>query len=318
MSRPLTETRIGVLMGGQSAEREISLRTGQAVHRALLRRGYQAVAIDVDDSLSRRLQDQGVKIVFLALHGPGGEDGTIQGFLETIGLPYTGSGVRASAVAMHKGMAKTLLTAHGIPVPPGTVVQAGRSRKGHVPPAGLKWPVVVKPAAQGSTIGISIVRQGSDWPAALALAHEHGRDALVEAYIPGHEITVSVLGGTSGPTALPTIEIIAPGGFYDYAAKYEKGRSQYLCPAPLPAKVSKRVTELAIRAYDVLGCDGAARVDFRVTPKGTPYVLEVNTIPGMTETSLLPMAAAKAGMDYDTLTERILESALRRAGAATT
>ncbi len=312
---PLTRARIGVLMGGRSAEREISLRTGQAVYRALRRRGYRAVAIDVDESLPWQLKAKKVALVFLALHGPGGEDGTIQGLLETIGTPYTGSGIRASAMAMHKVTAKTLLACHGIPVPAGTVIRAGQAGPKKVPPAGLRWPVIVKPAAEGSTIGISIVRNASEWRAALRHAHKHDREAVVEAYIPGHEVTVSVLGGPRRPMALPTIEIVAPGGFYDYAAKYTKGRSRYLCPAPLPASVNRRVTDLAVRAYDILGCGGAARVDFRVTSGGKPYVLEVNTIPGMTETSLLPMAAAKAGIDYDTLTERILESALRRARA---
>jgi D-alanine-D-alanine ligase len=310
---PLTNARIGVLMGGRSSEREVSLRTGQAVYRALLRRGYRAVAIDVGKSLVRQLQSKKVEMAFLALHGPGGEDGTIQGLLETLGMPYTGSGVRTSAMAMHKVTAKTLLACHGIPVPDGIVVRKGEAAS---KPARLKWPVIVKPAAEGSTIGISIVRKPSEWRAALARAHAHDREAVVEAYILGHEVTVSVLRGARGAKALPTIEIVAPGGFYDYAAKYTKGRSRYLCPAPLPARVNRLVTELAVRACDILGCDGAARVDFRVTPRGKPYVLEVNTIPGMTETSLLPMAAAKAGMDYDTLTERILESALRRAKAA--
>jgi len=299
-------------MGGRSAERAVSLRTGQAVYQALLRRGYRAVAIDVDGSLLQNLREQHVGMVFIALHGPGGEDGTIQGFLETIGMPYTGSGVRASALAIHKETAKVLLACHGIPVPSGTVVRAGQNSSKRVPPAGLKWPVIIKPAAQGSTIGISIVRKASEWRAALELAHQHDAEAVVEAYVPGHEITVSVLRTRSGVTALPTIEIVAPGGFYDYAAKYQKGRTQYLCPAPLPKTVNRLVTELAVQAYEVLGCDGAARADFRVTPRGKPYVLEVNTIPGMTETSLLPMAAAKMGMDYDALTEEILRSALKR------
>ena len=318
---PLTRARIGVLMGGRSAEREVSLRTGQAVHRALLRRGYKAVAIDVDASVHQQLRTKKVEIVFLALHGPGGEDGTIQGLLEIIGMPYTGSGVRASAIAMHKVTAKALLDCHGIPVPPGTVVQAGRHGKGQShrrgpatgPPAGLRWPVVVKPAAQGSTIGVTIVHRPSEWRAALRRAHEYDQEAVVESYIPGREIAVSVLGGTPLPRALPAIEIVAPAGFYDYAAKYVKGRTRYLCPAPLPDSVTKRVRDLAIRTYQIVGCEGAARVDFRVTRQGRPYVLEINTVPGMTETSLLPMAAAKAGIDYDSLTERILQSALRRA-----
>lgn len=309
---PLTTARIGVLMGGRSSEREISLRTGRAVARALQRRGYRVVAIDVAEGLLRQLRAKRIDLAFLALHGPGGEDGTIQGFLETIRMPYTGSGVRASAIAMHKATAKSLLASRGIPVPTGTVIRAGQTAPTKIPPAGLRWPLVVKPAAEGSTIGVSIVRKPSEWPAALRRAHRYDCEALAETYIPGHEVTVSVLRGTGKPMALPTIEIVAPGGFYDYAAKYTKGRSRYLCPAPLPDSVNRRVTELAILAYEILGCDGAARVDFRVTPRGRPYVLEVNTIPGMTETSLLPMAAARIGMDYETLTEEILKSALRR------
>jgi D-alanine-D-alanine ligase len=303
---PLTSARIGVLMGGQSAEREISLNTGRAVHAALVRRGYDAVAIDVDRSLVQRVLEQKVEIAFLALHGPRGEDGTIQGLLEMLEIPYTGSGVRASAVAMHKGLTKCVLHAAGIPVPLGIVVRKGE--KIGVPPGGLAWPVVVKPAAQGSTIGVTIVRRASQWHDALKRAHAHDPEALIETYIPGREVTVSVLEGKP----LPAIEILAPSGFYDYTAKYQKGHTRYLCPAPLSAAMTRQVKALAVRTYTLLGCEGAARVDFRVTPKGRPYVLEINTIPGMTETSLLPMAAAQAGLEYDTLTERILESALRR------
>jgi D-alanine-D-alanine ligase len=308
-SGPLTHARIGVLMGGQSAEREISLKTGQAVHAALLRRGYDAVTIDVDASIAQQLRERKVELVFMALHGPGGEDGTMQGLLEVMGIPYTGSGVRASAIAMHKVVTKTLLEAVGIPVPAGTVVTIDSRVTGvRTPPAGLRWPVVVKPASQGSTIGVTIARKASQWRAALQRAHQHDREAVIESYIPGREVTVSVLCGKP----LPAIEIVAPGGFYDFQAKYKKGRTQYLCPAPLLGKVGKRVRELAVKAYAIVGCDGAARVDFRVTPQNRPYVLEINTTPGMTETSLLPMAAARAGIDYDSLTERILESAVKR------
>lgn len=313
----LTTARIGVLMGGQSSEREVSLRTGQAVHQSLLRRGYDAVAIDVTDRLPQDLQDQQVRIAFLSLHGPGGEDGTIQGFLETIGMPYTGSGVQASAVGMHKVVTKTLLAARDIPVPGGTVVQRGQasSLAKVLKAAKLKLPVVVKPASQGSTIGVTIVRQPKAWKEAVALAHRYDSDAMVEAYIPGHEVTVSILRTKTGPpTVLPAVEIVAPDGFYDFSAKYQKGKTRYLCPAPLPAKITRTIGALARRTYEVLGCEGAARVDFRITPKGRPYVLEINTVPGMTETSLLPMAAAQAGIDYDSLVECILQSALDRAG----
>jgi D-alanine-D-alanine ligase len=302
-------------MGGQSSERDVSLRTGAAVHRALIRRGYDAVTIDVGPTLSRDLQDQKVAIAFLALHGPGGEDGAIQGFLETQGIPYTGSGIHASAVGMHKVTTKTILAAHGIPVPSGTVIKRGEKiSSGQVlRVTKLRWPLVVKPASEGSTIGVTIVRKPAQWSDALALAHQYDRDAMVEAYIPGHEVTVSLLGRQGdAPLVLPAVEIVAPGGFYDFAAKYEKGKTQYLCPAPLSAAVTKEIRAFALRTYEVLGCAGAARVDFRITPRGRPYVLEINTVPGMTETSLLPMAAAQASIDYEELTERILESAVAR------
>ncbi|MGE3978178.1 MAG: D-alanine--D-alanine ligase [Nitrospira sp.] len=312
----LTHARIGVLMGGRSSERDISLKTGQAVYQALIRRGYDAVAIDVTDRLHQDLEDHKVAIAFLSLHGPGGEDGTVQGFLESLGIPYTGSGVRASAVGMHKATTKTILAAHGIPLPAGTVVrECDRPSLAKVlRQAKLKLPIVVKPVSQGSTIGVTVVRRASQWTEALDLAHRYDPEVMVESYIPGHEATVSILGtAVEGPKVLPVIEIVAPNGFYDFSAKYQKGRTQYLCPAPLPPKVVHCIRELAGRTYEVLGCEGAARVDFRITPRGRPYVLEVNTAPGMTETSLLPMAAAQAGIAYDALVEHILQSALDRA-----
>lgn len=303
-------------MGGQSPEREVSLRTGTAVHQSLRRRGYDAVMIDVGPTLYRDLQDQKIEIAFVSLHGPGGEDGVIQGFLETLGIPYTGSGLQANAIGMHKVMTKTILAAYKIPVPAGTVIKRGERVSSGVAlrSARLRWPVVVKPASQGSTIGVTIVRKPSQWPEALELAHRYDREAMVEAYIPGHEVTVSLVGSREGlPTVLPAVEIVAPDGFYDFSAKYEKGKTQYLCPAPLSAAITKQINALALKTYQVMGCDGAIRVDFRITPRGRPYVLEINTVPGMTETSLLPMAAAQAGIDYDELTERILRSALVRA-----
>ena len=319
--RPLlTRARIGVLMGGQSAERDVSLRTGTAVHRSLVHRGYDAVAIDVGPTLAQDLRDQKIGLVFLALHGPGGEDGAIQGFLETLGIPYTGSGIQASAIGMHKVTTKTLLTSAHIPAPAGAVVKRGEkiSHATVMRAAKLRWPVVVKPASQGSTIGVTIVRKPAQWRDALALAHRYDVDAMVEAYIPGREVTVSIIGrNNSTPLVLPAVEIVAPGGFYDFAAKYEKKTTQYLCPASLTASVTRQIRALALRTYEVLGCEGAARVDFRITPRGRTVVLEINTAPGMTETSLLPMAAAQAEIDYDELTEQILESALVRAARFT-
>jgi D-alanine-D-alanine ligase len=304
-------------MGGQSSEREVSFKTGQAVLGSLLRSGYDAVAIDVGPALYQTLQEQKVEIAFLALHGPGGEDGAIQGFLESIGMPYTGSGVRASAIGMHKEVTKTQLAVQGIPVPRAAVMLRGQSRSlaSVLSSTKLKLPVVVKPASQGSTIGVTILRKPSQWKSALELAHRYDEEAMVEAFVPGHEVTLSILSAQDGSLlALPPVEIVAPDGFYDFSAKYQKGKTRYLCPAPLSKPLTRLITQMAIKTFRILGCQGAARVDFRITPKGKPYVLEINTVPGMTETSLLPMAAAQAGISYDALTERILQSALQRSG----
>lgn len=302
---PITTAHIGVLMGGKSAEREVSLNTGKAIHAALRRRGYRATTIDVDASLPWVLRKKKIEIAFLALHGPGGEDGTVQGLLEVLGIPYTGSGVRASAVGMDKSMTKILVEREGVPVASGMCIRKGQ---GTLPPKNLQWPLVVKPVDQGSTVGVSIVHTSAQWKSALRRAWQKGSAILAESFIDGREIAVSVFDGKS----LPTVEIVAPGGFYDYAAKYQKSETQYLCPAPLTKAQDRQVKELAVRSYHALGCEGAARVDFRLNSKGQPFFLEINTIPGMTERSLLPMAAAQAGMNYETLTERILRSAFKR------
>ncbi|MFB3071037.1 MAG: D-alanine--D-alanine ligase [Nitrospirales bacterium] len=307
---PLTNAHIGVLMGGASAEREISLKTGKAIYAALVQRGYRATMIDVDASLPWVLRNKKIDVAFLALHGPGGEDGTVQGLLDVLGIPYTGSGVRASAVGMDKSMTKILVEREGVPVATGTCIRKGQ---GAMPPKKLKWPLVVKPVDQGSTVGVSIVHTPAQWKSALRRAWRQGSAIVVETFIDGREIAVSVLDGK----ALPSVEIVAPGGFYDYAAKYEKSETRYLCPAPLTKTQDHQVKELAVRSYQVLGCEGAARVDFRLNSKGRPFFLEINTIPGMTERSLLPMAAAQAGINYESLTERILRSALKRQSTRT-
>ena len=297
-------------MGGTSAEREISLKTGKAIYAALVRRGYRATTIDVDASLPWVLRKKKIDVAFLALHGPGGEDGTVQGLLDVLGIPYTGSGVRASAVGIDKSMTKVLVEREGVPVASGTCIRKGQRA---VPPKNLKWPIVVKPIDQGSTVGVSIVHTVEQWKSALRRAWRQGSAIVAESFIDGREIAVSVLDGK----ALPSVEIVAPGGFYDYAAKYEKSETQYLCPAPLTKRQDHQMKELAIRSYQTLGCEGAARVDFRLNSKGQPFFLEINTIPGMTERSLLPMAAAQAGMNYESLTERILRSALKQQSTRT-
>ena len=292
-------------MGGTSAEREISLKTGKAIYAALKRRGYRASTIDVDASLPWVLKRKKIDVAFLALHGPGGEDGTVQGMLDVLGIPYTGSGVRASAVGMDKSMTKTLVEREGVPVPFGMCLQKGEKTG---PPQKLKWPLVVKPVDQGSTIGVSIVYTSAQWKTALRRVWQQGSAVLAESYIDGREIAVSVLDGK----ALPTVEILAPGGFYNFSAKYVKSETRYLCPAPLTKRQDQQVKEWAVRSYQVLGCEGVARVDFRINAKGRPFFLEINTIPGMTERSLLPMAAAQARISYEALTEKILQLAFKR------
>ncbi len=303
----LTTKRIAVLMGGQSTEREISIRTGEAVLAALLKKGYDAIRLDMDASVAYRLREVRAQMVFIALHGAGGEDGTIQGMLETQRVPYTGSGVQACAMAMDKVVTKALLEYHGIPVPRGLV--RTRSERNTRLPSGFALPVVVKPINQGSTVGISIVRQPRQLAPAIELALKYGATVLVEQYINGRELTVGVVNDRS----LPVVEIEAPGGFYDYAAKYTRGASVYKAPAPIPARTSKVLQSLALEVHRRLGCRAATRVDFRLDEDGRPFVLEINTVPGMTETSLLPMAAKVAHLTYEGLVEAILQSAVDRA-----
>ena len=206
---------------------------------------------------------------------------------------------------MDKAMTKAVLQVNDIPVPRGVVLRKGDLRQG--PPTGLSFPLVVKPASEGSTIGVSVVRNRSTWPSALRRAYRYGDNVVVESFIDGREIAMAVFNGQ----VLPSVEIVAPGGFYDFEAKYKKAETQYLCPAPLSRSILKRLQHLAVQSYRVLDCAGAARVDFRISSRGRPAVLEINTIPGMTERSLLPMAAAQAHMPYDTLVERILGCAIR-------
>jgi len=302
----LTAKRIVVLMGGQSAEHEISIRSGLAVWTALIQKGYDAIPLDVESSVVTRLREVRGQIAFIALHGPGGEDGTIQGMLEVTRIPYTGSGVQACALAMDKVLTKTLLAQSGMPVPRG-FVRAQHDRRKPLP-GGFTLPLVVKPVSQGSTLGITIVRQARHLQKALDAAFVYGPVALMEEYIGGREVTVGIL----NDRPLPVVEIIPRGGFYDFAAKYTPGASVYKAPAPLPGRTATRLQALALQAHRRLGCRGATRVDFRLDRTGRPFILELNTVPGMTETSLLPMAAKAAGLSYEDMVEAILESAIAR------
>jgi len=307
----LTAKRIAVLMGGQSAEREISIRSGRAVWAALIRKGYDAIPLEVDSSVVARLREVRGQIAFIALHGPGGEDGTIQGMLEVLRIPYTGSGVRACAVAMDKAITKVLLEHGGIPVPRG-FVRTLRDRRKPLP-SGFRLPLVVKPVSQGSTLGITIVRKSRDLSKGLEAAFAYGTAVLIEEYVDGRELTVGIL----NDRPLPVVEIIPRSGFYDFAAKYTPGASVYKAPAPLSSRLTKQIQALALDVHRRFGCRGATRVDFRMDRKGRPFVLELNTVPGMTETSLLPMAAKAARLSYEDMVEAILESAIERDATGT-
>ncbi len=297
--------RIGVLMGGVSAEREVSLKTGAAIARALRERGYQAMEIDAADNLPSLLVENHVEVAFVALHGRFGEDGAIQGMLEVMRIPYTGSGVLASALAMDKAKAKEIFEHHGIPTPAFRVLDPRRMESEARPWEAFGLPVVVKPINEGSTIGVAIVRKEEEFVEAVHQAAAYDRQVLLERYIPGKEVTVAVLNGEG----LPIIEIVPKGGFYDYRRKYTKGETEYLVPAPLKKVIYEQIQRLSAEAYRVLGCEGCARVDLRLDEIEGPYVLEVNTMPGMTETSLVPKAAQAAGMNFGDLVEKILDGA---------
>jgi D-alanine-D-alanine ligase len=303
----LANKKIAVLMGGLSAEREVSLASGAAVLDALKDAGYKATPVVYDGpGLVRKLYEIKPDLVFLALHGKFGEDGTVQGLLETMGLPYTGAGVTGSAIAMDKAITKKLLKYHNIPTAEFVTLLQDSADASIVGCIG--YPVVVKPATQGSTIGMSFVYSEDELAPALKLAFSHDMEAVVEKYIEGREVTAGILGGN----ALPLVEIVPKSGVYDYDAKYLTHDTKYVCPAELDEALEKRVKALAKEVFSVLQGYGYARVDFRVDREGNPYVLEMNTLPGMTSTSLLPKAALAAGLSFVQLIELMLEGALRR------
>lgn len=294
---------IGVLMGGSSGEREVSLRTGQAISQALQSRGYRVVDIDAGGDLPTRIVDAGIEVAFIALHGRGGEDGTVQGLLETMQIPYTGSGVLGSSLAIDKVMTKKVLLYHELPTPEFMVFREGDDIEAMAEKC-RHFPLVVKPACEGSTIGISIVEDVNELRLGLEEALQHDSVILVEDYIRGSEATVGVLNGE----ALPIIEIVPKSGFYDYEAKYTAGATEYILPARFDPVLCQRMQQAAVEACIATACSGAVRVDFMVREKEFSC-LEINTIPGMTATSLLPKAAAHAGIDFGELVERILEGA---------
>lgn len=290
----LKKMKIGVLFGGRSSEREVSLKSGKAVFDALVRLGYNTVAIDTQDRLIDKLKKQKVEAAFIVLHGRWGEDGTVQGLLELMEIPYTGPGVLGSSAAMDKAIMKFVLQATCIPTPSYVVAGAGDR-------IALKPPFVVKPANEGSTIGISLVRKKKEIPAAMELALTYDRKVVIEEFIAGQEITVAVINGR----ALPVIEVRPLSGFYDFEAKYTKGMTEYIVPARISRTIAKKAQAIAIdvsRRFDLSGC---VRIDMLIQEK-VPCVIDINTSPGMTETSLVPKAWAYEGRTFDELIDEIL------------
>lgn len=289
---------VAVLMGGIGSERDVSLRSGAAIARGLRERGYEVAEVDVK---RRRLDlPAGTDAAFVALHGAFGEDGGIQRLLARRGVPYTGSDAASCRVAFDKKLTRKALAAAGIPIAEGVTIR----RAGAASP--LPLPVVVKPTREGSSVGCHRVRTARQWARAAADALKYNGEAVVEDFIEGRELTVGIVGGR----ALPAVEIVAPGGEYSYKAKYTPGMTRYICPARIPVPLALKLAACARAVFRVLGASGMGRVDFRLRPDGTFCVLELNSIPGFTETSLLPKAAAAAGLDFGRLCERILNLAI--------
>ncbi len=293
--------KVAVLLGGRSAEREISLQSGRAVLNALLSRGVDAHAFDPGEQSLEALRLQQFDIAYIALHGRYGEDGTVQGALELMGIPYTGSGVMASAVGMDKWRTKLLWQAVGVISPPSVILEADSNFSEVVDKLGL--PLIVKPAREGSTIGLSKVHSKQDLMVAYQQAAEHDSLVLAEAFIEGTELTAGIL----GETPLPLVRIEVAGELYDYQAKYLSDETQYFCPSGLPDDVETEIQVLALKAYRTLGCEGWGRIDLIRSLSGEYYFLEANTSPGMTSHSLVPMAAKNVGISFEDLVIKILD-----------
>ena len=294
--------RVAVLMGGRSAEREISLISGKAVLAGLQRRGVDAYGIDVSFDICHQLSSGEFDRAFVVLHGRGGEDGEIQGFLQAINLPYSGSGVAASVLSMNKRISKNNWIQQGLPTAAYEQVNADSDAATLVRKLGL--PLIIKPVNEGSSIGMSKVNTAEQLKAAINLALEYDADVIAEQWITGEEYTVAILDGE----ALPAIRLKTPNEFYDYEAKYQSNSTEYLCPCGLDQQSEQQMQQLALKAFEGLDMSGWGRVDFMRDGRGEFYLLEANSVPGMTDHSLVPMAAKQAGLDFDDLVWRILET----------
>jgi D-alanine-D-alanine ligase len=312
--------KVAVLKGGRSLERNVSLRSGAHAQEALARLGHEVVAIDADAQLVSALREARPDAALIALHGPDGEDGTMQALLEALGVPYTGSGPAACMCATDKVLAKHLMRNAGIPTPAfhslreTSIKELGAADALPAVESALGFPLVVKPASQGSALGVKFARNADELPGALVGAFSYDRKVLIERYVKGRDLAVSVLDGPSGPLALPVVEAVPrEEDFYDYESRYEIGMTTFVCPAELPDDTTARAQELALDVYRLLGCRGVARVDLMLDDASSElWVLEANVIPGMTETSLLPQAADAAGISFDELIARLLDSAFER------
>lgn len=302
---------VAVLMGGASAEREVSLMSGQGVLDALARQGVRAISFDPAERPLHELTSLGVTRVFIALHGRFGEDGTVQGALELLGIPYTGSGVLASALAMDKVMTKRVWQAEGIPTPAFARLVGPQSQAAlEAVVTRLGLPLAVKPVREGSSLGLTRLTDARDFPAAIEMASRYDDGVLAEQFVTGREFTVALLQAQGqAPRALPVIEIVAPEAGYDYENKYFTDAVRYDCPAEIPESVAAAMQAHALRAFEAVGCEGWARVDVMWDGEQSPKLLEINTSPGMTSHSLVPMAAKAAGLDYDELVLELLKTA---------
>lgn len=309
--------RIGVLMGGRSLERDVSLRSGRRVSNALGELGHDVLDLDVDENLVSTLKGERLDLVYIALHGKFGEDGTVQELLEILDVPYTGPGVFSSAIGFNKALSKEIFLREGIPTPPffvlseATFMEMGALYALDAVGEKLGFPLVVKPAAQGSALGVKVASSQADLPEAVRTALHYDDRVLLENYVSGTEVAASILGNDE-LGSLPLVETVPRSGFFDFDSRYTPGLTEYYCPARLDKEVTQRAVDVALRTHRALGCLNVSRVDIIIDGEGVPQVLELNISPGMTETSLLPMAAETAGLEFKELVQRLINLAMEK------
>lgn len=308
--------RVALLEGGRSLERGVSLRSGARVRDALTRLGHSVTGLDADSNLVAALRAERPDVAFIALHGREGEDGTVQQILELLEIPYTGSGPEACSRTVDKSLAKGVLRSAGLPTPDSITLDGSAVRDlgaaQAIPEIGerLGWPLVVKPARGGSALGLSLARGEAEAPAAILAALSYDSTALLERWVDGRDLAVTVIDSPTGPIALPAVEAVPTGDNYDFEARYEIGATRFVCPAELEPSISNRAAELAVAAFRCFGCCGVARVDLLLDSAGELTILELDPVPGMTQTSLTPLAAEAAGIHFDDLIQQIIELAL--------